>query len=61
MLRLGQKLRAWRRCEDGAVTVDWVVLSAAVISLAILVISQVESASLILSERISEATGNFLP
>lgn len=52
---------SWRKREDGAVTVDWVVLSAAVISLGILVVSQVEDASMLLSDRISEATVATLP
>ena len=30
-----QRLRGWLGDEDGAITVDWVVLSAAVIGLAI--------------------------
>lgn len=61
MFRLGQKIRALHKDEDGAITVDWVVLSAAVIALAIAVIAQVEASSLILADRISVATENFLP
>ena len=41
--------------EEGAVTVDWVVLTAAIVGLALAVLAAVRAASISLSERISEA------
>lgn len=41
MKGLGPKLSAFVRDEDGAVTVDWVVLTAAIVGMAILVITPV--------------------
>ncbi|WP_146344444.1 hypothetical protein [Falsiphaeobacter marinintestinus] len=39
------KLKKFRRSEDGAVTVDWVVLTAAVVALAGVAIVSLQSAS----------------
>ncbi|HQY43086.1 MAG TPA: hypothetical protein PK450_02820 [Paracoccaceae bacterium] len=36
MKEFGNVLRLFRRAEDGAVTVDWVVLTAAVVGLVVL-------------------------
>lgn len=33
MMNFAKRIRTFRRAEDGAVTVDWVVLTAAVIGL----------------------------
>lgn len=42
MLRtIKAKLFLFRGCDDGAVTVDWVVLTAAIVGLSIAVLSQV--------------------
>ncbi len=41
--------------EDGAVTVDWVVLTAAIVGLGVAVIASVRSATTDLGVRISEA------
>ena len=39
-------IKKFRKDEDGAVTVDWVVLTAAVVGLAIAAYSTIENASL---------------
>ena len=41
--------------EDGAVTVDWVVLTAAIVGLGIAVIASVRTATVTLGDRISTA------
>ena len=41
--------------EDGAVTVDWVVLTAAIVGLGVAVLASVRSATETLGDRISEA------
>ncbi len=40
--------------EDGAVTVDWVVLTAAIVGLGVAVIGSVRTATTSLGERISQ-------
>ncbi len=42
-------IKNFRNDEDGAVTVDWVVLTAAVVGLAILAYSAIESNTLLLA------------
>ncbi|MBS0564911.1 MAG: hypothetical protein JSR87_10670 [Proteobacteria bacterium] len=36
MMNFAKRVRAFRRAEDGAVTVDWVVLTASVIGLVLI-------------------------
>ena len=47
--------------EDGAVTVDWVVLTAAVVGLGVAVLASVRSASVQLGDRISTEIDKQLP
>jgi len=47
--------------EDGAVTVDWVVLTAAIVGLAVAVIASVRSATTTLGDRISSEVVKQLP
>lgn len=44
--------------EDGAVTVDWVVLTAAIVGLGVAVLASVRSATESLGDRISEEIEN---
>ncbi|MEL6168496.1 MAG: hypothetical protein AAFR35_07375 [Pseudomonadota bacterium] len=48
-------LNTFARNDDGAVTVDWVVLTAAIIGLALFVIALVTNSSVTLGDNISEA------
>ena len=43
----------FRTDEDGAVTVDWVVLTALIVGLGILVLTTIGGGTTVLSERIS--------
>jgi len=45
----------FRRDEDGAVTVDWVVLTAAIVGLGIAVMTTVGNGTTALGDRISSA------
>ena len=47
--------------EDGAVMVDWVVLTAAVVGLGVAVIASVRTATSTLGERISAEVDKQLP
>ena len=46
----------FRKDEDGAVTVDWVVLTAAVVALAGAAYTSIESGA----ENLTESTGSFI-
>ncbi|WP_281983713.1 Flp family type IVb pilin [Thalassorhabdomicrobium marinisediminis] len=46
-------LKTFRADEDGAVTVDWVVLTALVVGLGILVLAIIGEGTVALSEKIS--------
>ncbi len=48
------KIRSYKRDEDGAVTVDWVVLTGAIAFIAIGVIFQIRTATTELGVAISE-------
>ena len=50
------KLKSFRRAEGGAVTVDWVVLTAAVVGLAATIVLAIHDGS----ESVGEGTGNWL-
>ncbi len=50
--------KRFKKDEDGAVTVDWVVLTAAIVGLGVAVIASVRSATTELGVRISEEIGN---
>ncbi len=49
------RLKEFFRNEDGAVTVDWVVLTAAIVGLGVAVVASVRSATTTLGEKISTA------
>lgn len=49
-------MNKFRKDEDGAVTVDWVVLTAAVVGLAVAAYSQIEQGA----EELSNETKSFL-
>ena len=55
------RIRAFRRDEDGAVTVDWVVLTAAIVGLGVAVLLAITNASTSLADRISTEIVNTLP
>jgi Flp pilus assembly pilin Flp len=46
-------IKKFRRDEDGAVTVDWVVLTAAIVGLGIAVLTSVGNGTTALSSKIS--------
>jgi Flp pilus assembly pilin Flp len=49
-------IKNFRKDEDGAVTVDWVVLTAAVVGLAVAAYSSIESGA----SNLTSATSDFL-
>ena len=53
------KLKKFQNDESGAVTVDWVVLTAAIVGLGLAVIAAVRTASLGLATKISSAIGTI--
>lgn len=58
---LADKARVWGRDENGAVTVDWVVLTAALVALGVAVLFSITNASTTLGDRISTEVVNVLP
>ena len=52
-MKLFKLAKNFRRDEDGAVTVDWVVLTAAVVGLGIAVLTQVSSGTATVTSSIS--------
>ena len=46
-------IKNFRRDEDGAVTVDWVVLTAAIVGLGIAVLTSIGNGTTALSDKIS--------
>lgn len=50
--------KRFKKDEDGAVTVDWVVLTAAIVGLGVAVLASVRSATTSLGERISTEINN---
>ncbi|MFK7837814.1 MAG: hypothetical protein AB8B60_16515 [Sulfitobacter sp.] len=51
-----QHLKTFLRSEDGAVTVDWVVLTAAVVSLAVVVIFAIQGPT----DDVGDGVGGYL-
>lgn len=51
-----QHLKTFARAEDGAVTVDWVVLTAAVVSLAVVVIFAIQGPT----DDVGDGVGSYL-
>ena len=47
-------IKNFKNDEDGAVTVDWVVLTAAIVGLGIAVLTSVQGGTTTLSDKISE-------
>ena len=45
--------------EEGAVTVDWVVLTAAIVGLVVLIIASMQNSTVDLSERVSGFLSNW--
>ncbi|MCU0802101.1 MAG: pilus assembly protein [Rhodobacteraceae bacterium] len=65
-MKLLHLLRGFGKSEDGAVTVDWVVLTAAIVLLGLVVVLTVRpgisaSAGNINTQVTSAAAGNFAP
>ena len=54
-------LKQLRDDESGAVTVDWVVLTAAIVGLALVVIAAVRDSSISLADRIADAIDAVRP
>ncbi|MEM6824244.1 MAG: hypothetical protein AAGB18_02600 [Pseudomonadota bacterium] len=50
--------KRFKNDEDGAVTVDWVVLTAAIVGLGVAVLASVRSATITLGDRISQEIDN---
>ena len=50
-------IRKFRRDEDGAVTVDWVVLTAAIVGLGIAVLTSVGNGTTALGSKVSSQLG----
>ena len=53
--------KRFKEDEDGAVTVDWVVLTAAIVGLAVAVLASVRAATVTLGDRISQEIDKQLP
>ena len=51
-------IRKFRRDEDGAVTVDWVVLTAAIVGLGIAILSSVGNVTKALGSKVSSQLVN---
>ncbi|OAN74030.1 hypothetical protein A8B82_18550 [Sulfitobacter sp. EhC04] len=51
-----RKLKQFRKSERGAVTVDWVVLTAAVVSLAVVIVLTIHNGA----ESVGDGTGTWL-
>lgn len=56
MIKMLAKLNSFTKSEDGAVTVDWVVLTAAVVSLAVVVIFAIQGPT----DDVGDGIGNYL-
>ena len=54
-------LKRLRDDESGAVTVDWVVLTAAIVGLALVVVAAVRDSSISLADRIADAIDAIRP
>ncbi|WP_167684083.1 Flp family type IVb pilin [Parasedimentitalea denitrificans] len=53
------KFKAFHKNEDGAVTVDWVVLTAAIVGLVILIASAMEDGALGLADGLATYMSNW--
>ncbi len=52
-MKFALKLKRFARDEDGAVTVDWVVLTAAIVGLAVVAFGAIETSTSNLSAKIA--------
>lgn len=52
------KVRKFAEAEDGAITVDWVVLSAIIIGLAVAIVGTIKTNSVMLGGRIGDFVNN---
>ena len=53
------KFKAFHKDEDGAVTVDWVVLTAAIVGLVILIAAAMEDGALGLADGLASYMSNW--
>jgi hypothetical protein len=54
-------VRIFAASEDGAVTVDWVVLTAAVMTLGILILAQVQAGSKLMADGVQAELSKPVP
>jgi len=57
-MKLFSLVRKFKKDEDGAVTVDWVVLTAAIVGLGVLIIAAIRPAVLGLADKIATEVNN---
>jgi len=58
-MKLFNYIKNFSRDEDGAVTVDWVVLTAAIVGLGIAVLTSVSGGTTSLADKISSELGTM--
>jgi len=58
-MKLLNFIKTFSRDEDGAVTVDWVVLTAAIVGLGIAVLTSVSGGTTSLADKISSELGTM--
>ncbi|MEC7760782.1 MAG: hypothetical protein VX874_02565 [Pseudomonadota bacterium] len=58
-MKLVNFINRFKKDEDGAVTVDWVVLTAAIVGLGIAVLTSVSGGTTSLADTISSELGNM--
>ena len=58
-MKLFNLIKTFGRDEDGAVTVDWVVLTAAIVGLGIAVLTSVSGGTTSLADKISSELGSM--
>jgi Flp pilus assembly pilin Flp len=60
-MRFALKMKRFSRDEDGAVTVDWVVLTAAIVGLAVVAFGTIKDETTGLTTRIATEIGEVSP
>ncbi|MCB1348249.1 MAG: hypothetical protein KDK11_06245 [Maritimibacter sp.] len=60
-MKITNLIKTFTRDEDGAVTVDWVVLTAAIVGLGIAVLSSVSGGTTSLADKISGELADMEP
>ncbi|SEW09573.1 hypothetical protein SAMN05444851_1366 [Aliiroseovarius sediminilitoris] len=58
-MKLYNLIKTFQADEDGAVTVDWVVLTAAIVGLGIAVLTSVSGGTTSLADKISSSLSNM--